>query len=65
MATIEIDIMYDPILKGTIINTEKVDKGAYVLKTKPYTNVLIKYIIRKTNNLIIRVDMCIYTDIHI
>ncbi len=44
MATTEAGIMYDQIVKGTIIRT-KVDRGVYVLNTKPCTNVLIKYII--------------------
>ncbi len=48
--------MYDK--KGTFIKIYKVDKGVYVLNTKPCTNVLIKYIIRTSINLIIRVDLC-------
>ncbi len=48
MATIEVGIRYDQIVKGTIIKTRK-----------PCINVVIKYIIRTSINLIIRVDMCV------
>ncbi len=57
MSTIEVGIMYDQIVKGTIIKTKNVDRGIYVLNTKLCANVLIKYILTSINltiNVIIR-----------
>ncbi len=51
--------MSDQTVKGTNIKTQKVDRGAYVLNTKPCTYVLIKYIIRTSIILIIKADMYI------
>ncbi len=47
----------------------KLNKNVYtvsqVLNTKPYSYVLMKYIIRTSINLRIKADMCIHIDTHI
>ncbi len=60
MAAIEVGMIYDQTVKGTIMKTQKVDRGAYVLNTKPWTYVQIEYIISTSINLLIHADMRIW-----
>ncbi len=60
MSTIEVGIMYDQTVKGTVIKI-KSRQGCISFKHKDvYKCAYLIYIVRTSIDLIIRVDMCIY-----